>query len=279
VHPLSAEPDDGVDDRARLQAELQAVVYDRNAPGGLQNLLANVRRTAWAARDRLSPDTWRTIHTLTGPAVNDAAEGFDAAETLSYLDQLVRRAAALSGLSAENMTRGPNRLFVDLGRRIERASHLAWLVRQTMARAESGEEDLIRVVLEIADSAMTYRARYLNVFQAAPLIDLLVFDEGNPRAVAFQLDAIAHHLALLPRATQTQRRDGATKLAAEIRAHFAGMDVTALTRPGASGLRAALAHLTADIEVSMSSINDAVTEAYFQHSVRRRTGAARREHG
>ena len=130
----------GVDDRARLQAELQAVVFDRNAPGGLQNLFANVRRTAWAARDRLSPDTWRTIHTLTGPAVNDAAEGFDAAEAL-LSRRLVRRAAALSGLSAENMTRGPNRLFVDLGRRIERASHLAWLVRQTMARAESGEED------------------------------------------------------------------------------------------------------------------------------------------
>ena len=50
-----------------------------------------------------------------------AREDFEAAGARFYMDSLVRRAAALSGLSAENMTRGPNWLFMDLGRRLERA--------------------------------------------------------------------------------------------------------------------------------------------------------------
>ena len=84
----------------------------------------------------------------------------------------MRRAAALSGLSAENMTRGPNWLFMDLGRRLERAQHVAWLVRQTVAHADARETEHMRILLEIGDSAMTYRSRYLNVFQLVPFVDL-----------------------------------------------------------------------------------------------------------
>src|SRR5690606_11871198 len=147
---------------------------------GLQRLLARVEQTAWSVRDRLSLDTWRTIHALT--AVDDPPdldEPFAAPAARIYLDSLVRRAAALSGLSAENMTRGPNWLFMDLGRRVERALHLAWLVRQSVGQSvgdvtpdgmgsDARERENIRILLEIADSAMTYRSRYLNVYQLMP---------------------------------------------------------------------------------------------------------------
>jgi uncharacterized alpha-E superfamily protein len=114
---------------------------------------------------------------------------------------LVRRAAALSGLSAENMTRGPNWLFMDLGRRLERAQHAAWLIRQTVAAPDARETEHMRTLLEICDSVMTYRSRYLNVFQLVPFVDLLLLDENNPRSCAFQLAAIESHLRELPRIT------------------------------------------------------------------------------
>jgi uncharacterized circularly permuted ATP-grasp superfamily protein/uncharacterized alpha-E superfamily protein len=266
----------GADEPARLSAELHDLVYDRGSPRGLQTLLINVRRTAWAARDRISPDTWRTIHTLTGGEAS-RARIFDSPEMLSYLDAMVRRAAALSGLSAENMTRGPNWLFVDLGRRIERAMHLAWLVKQTLVHGETPEDELIRVALEIADSSMTFRARYFNAYQAAPVIDTLLFDPTNPRAVSFQLDAIAHHVGELPRATAGQRRDIGLKLASEAQALLAKTDPVTIAMVGEDGARRHLDRLTDEIEQSMSSVTDAITDAYFQHSVRRRTGAARRE--
>ena len=50
------------------------------------------------------------------------------------------------------------------------------------------EVPLLEAVLDVADSAMTYRRRYLATLQVAPVVDLLAADEGNPRSVMFQLD-------------------------------------------------------------------------------------------
>ena len=48
---------------------------------------------------------------------------------------------------------------------------------------------VLEPLLEIADSSMTYRRRYFARPQLSPVLDLLLVDETNPRALAFQLDA------------------------------------------------------------------------------------------
>ena len=45
---------------------------------------------------------------------------------------------------------------------------------------------------------MTYRSRYLMTPLTAPVLDLLLLDETNPRGVAFQLRELDAHFALLP---------------------------------------------------------------------------------
>ena len=49
-------------------------------------------------------------------------------------------------------------------------------------------------MLELCNSVITYRSRYLTVLQPAPVLDLVLADEGNPRGLAFQLEAMWHHL-------------------------------------------------------------------------------------
>ena len=261
-------------DDEKLLVELRALIYDRSAPPGLPRLLARVRQTAWSARDRLSLDTWRTIRLLTEDDAVDVEQAFDAPAAQTYLDQLVRRSAAFSGLCAENMTRGPNWLFVDLGRRIERAADLAWLVRQAAGEAGDAETQRMRAVLEIADSAMTYRSRYLNLFDVPPFVDLLLLDDSNPRSVAFQLAAIERNLNQLPRITQAQRHQSANAIAAGLRLAVAGVNSPALAEADETGRRAALADFADQVEATMTRLTDAITEAYFQHTTNRRTGAA-----
>jgi uncharacterized alpha-E superfamily protein len=258
-----------------LAHELQVLIYGRK-DRGLQRLLSRVESTAWSVRDRLSLDTWRTIHALTEPQeLPDIDQPFDAPGARFYLDSLVRRAAALSGLSAENMTRGPNWLFMDLGRRIERATHLAWLVHQTCYATDTFENEHIRTVLEIADSAMTYRSRYLNQVQIVPFLDLLLLDDANPRSVAFQLAAIENHLRELPRITLAQRSDVPGEIASEVRAMVADAHPARIAVLE-SGLRPALSELTVTVRDDLGMLSDAVADAYFQHASRRRTGAARK---
>ena len=268
-----------INDEAALAAELQILIYGRRQSRSLQRLLSRVESTAWSVRDRLSTDTWRTIHALTDKdGQPQQAQSLDAPGARFYLDTLVRRAAALSGLSAENMTRGPNWLFMDLGRRIERASHLAWLVRQTVYEVDAQESDHSRIALEIADSAMTYRSRYLNVFQIVPFLDLLLLDDANPRSAAFQLTTIENHLRELPRITLAQRSDLPGSIASEIRAAVANTHPAQLAVCEA-GVRATLGELTDTIRNDMGMLSDAIADAYFQHASRRRTGGARRGAG
>jgi uncharacterized circularly permuted ATP-grasp superfamily protein/uncharacterized alpha-E superfamily protein len=263
-------------DESALIEELQILIYGRRQSRSLQRLLSRVESTAWSVRDRLSADTWRTIHALTDrEGLPDEIQHLDAPGARFYLDALVRRAAALSGLSAENMTRGPNWLFMDLGRRIERASHLAWLVRQSAYTADTAEDDHMRIVLEIADSAMTYRSRYLNVFQTVPFLDLLLLDGANPRSVAFQLGAIESHLRELPRITLAQRSDMPGAIASELRGAVAAAHPARLAVVE-DGVRPALEELTDTIRADAGMLSDALADAYFQHASRRRTGAARR---
>jgi uncharacterized alpha-E superfamily protein len=51
-------------------------------------------------------------------------------------------------------------------------------------------EAALRLALELRDSVITYRSRYLAVLQPAPALDLILADEGNPRGLAFQLAAL-----------------------------------------------------------------------------------------
>ena len=170
------------------------------------------------------------------------------------------------------MTRGPNWLFMDLGRRVERAQHLAWLVRQTVASADARETELMRILLEIADSAMTYRSRYLNVFQLVPFVDLLLLDENNPRSCAFQLAAIESHLRELPRITLAQKSDVPGIIAHEMRAATTNAHPARLAYCQ-SGARPGLIELTDAITSSASELSDAIADAYFQHASRSRTGS------
>jgi uncharacterized circularly permuted ATP-grasp superfamily protein/uncharacterized alpha-E superfamily protein len=264
-----------VNDETALSQELQLLIYGRRRSHGLQRLLSRVEATAWSVRDRLSLDTWRTIHALTDKEkLPDEQQAFDAPGARFYLDALVRRGAALSGLSAENMTRGPNWLFMDLGRRIERALHLTWLVRQTVYAADPMEADQMRIVLEIADSAMTYRSRYLGVFHIVPFLDLLLLDEANPRSVAFQLTVIEDHLRELPRITQAQRNAVPRSIAAHVLGLVTGADPTQLILEK-DGVRPRLGELIDSVRGDIGSLSDALADAYFQHSSKSRTGAAR----
>ncbi len=254
-------------DDAKLRDEVEDTIFGKESKG-LQRLLRRVARTAWIARDRLSLDTWRAIYILTSADALDSVAAFDGTGAIAYLDMLIRRTAALSGLADENMTRGNNWLFYDLGRRIERTLAACSLVRHTLTTVVERESGAIQLALEIADSAMTYSYRYRNAFQAAPAVDLLLLDDSNPRAAAFQIKAIVRHAFDLPMITEVQQRGRVKALAEEVQKLIASVDAYAVAELNAERERAALIDLLDGVENAMHRIGDAMGEAYLQHLLR-----------
>jgi uncharacterized alpha-E superfamily protein len=88
------------------------------------------------------------------------------------------------------------------------------------------------VLLELADSQITYRLRYVMVAARAPVIDLVALDPNNPRSMVHQLTRIETHLAALPKSDDgrlSPPEQVATVLTAKLRtADVAAFDETML---------------------------------------------------
>jgi uncharacterized alpha-E superfamily protein len=146
-------------------------------------------------RDRLTADMHATF-TQTLRAAQDALDAApdELPELARALVPSLRFAHAVAGVAAENMVRGGGRLFLELGRRVERAQAVATEVAVALDGPPDRIEAGLRLVLELCDSAITYRSRYLGVLQPAPALDLVLADAANPAGLAFQLDAIREAL-------------------------------------------------------------------------------------
>ena len=63
-------------------------------------------------------------------------------------------------------------------------------------------EGALEVALELGDCTMTYHRRYSLGCQRDTVVDLMVFDTMNPRAILFQLEQLRGHVAKLPGAEE-----------------------------------------------------------------------------
>ena len=161
--------------------------------GSLADHAERMIRGAGSLRDRLSLDTWRALQRLKDEV--SALTGRDRrSDTQGRLNQVVLTAEAVSGLAMENMTRGPMWLFWDTGRRVERAAAIADTLGGALSNADDEQMVPMDLLLEVWDSVMTYRSRYLAAPRLPAVLDLLMCDENNPRALIFQLAALESHM-------------------------------------------------------------------------------------
>jgi len=177
--------------------------------GALIGLVNQVSRIGASLRDRMTNEVHLTLtHGLRTMReslrrLRTTRDRRRAMEPFAHaMSDVLTFCAAVSGLAAENMVRGGGRLFLDLGRRIERgqaiAGELALLLGQRGIEGHAARiEPVLRLALELRDSVITYRARYLGVLQPGPVLDLVLADGGNPRGLAFQLAAARDLLAEL----------------------------------------------------------------------------------
>jgi len=161
---------------------------------GLGARLKQLLRVAFNLRDRMSADNWRTLNQLIADPVFN--RGGSLALALAWLDRAVTSMMTLSGFVLDGMTRSTSWRFLSIGRRIERLSNLC-LTLKTATR--EGRASGLDWLLELADSTVTYRSRYLVAPEWLPVLDLLLCDETNPRSVAFQVKGLVEYVAKLER--------------------------------------------------------------------------------
>ena len=225
--------------RAQLTAFAKTAMEDEDGQS-VATLNRLARSIGEGSRERLSADMVRLLE-----APFPSTRGM-----LDRAGALQRRYAALAGLAGEHMGRTAAWRFLDLGRRIERAIAGARIVR-LLGMAGASADDL-STLLDLADSQISYRQRYLTGLARVPVVDLVALDPGNPRSLAFQAGRIAEHLDALPVLVDDGMAEPQQALGRQLTADLAA---------------AAAADLDADalgaVERRLAALSDAVARRYF----------------
>ena len=259
---VAVAADDAV---ATPPAPLAQALFDPAQQGSVVANLRQVLRLATLVRDRLSPDSWRIYNRLSefaaapeyAPRLGDA---------LQRLDESLLSLVTLSGFVIESMPRDAGWRFLSIGRRIERLQFLAAALAALLPAPCAGG---LKALLAVTDAELRYRSRHARGLAPQPVAELVMLDRDNPRALRYQLDSLAEHVALLP--------DGKA-LAAPLRRRLEALDALALCdcfvhELAAARARAAprarhcdpLHEVLADIQVCGNELADVLAQRYFTH--------------
>ncbi|MFQ3622832.1 MAG: circularly permuted type 2 ATP-grasp protein [Acetobacteraceae bacterium] len=251
----AAAPPDGQE----LPRALRAACRPQHA---FPALFDQIGRLARSVRDRLTGDMWATLAHLSAEArsaVEGASRGLDALTDATAA--CLRFSAGVAGIAAENMVRGGGWIFLDLGRRIERAANtlrdLGHALSQPVPRIEAG----LTLALELCDSVITYRSRYLAALQPAPVLDLVLADPTNPRSVAYQLGQVGQRLAEVGGVPEGDLAMAAGSLRAEVEAMVERIAAAEEPAVEAAELPSALAAVAA----RTAALSEAIARRYFSH--------------
>jgi uncharacterized alpha-E superfamily protein len=121
--------------------------------------------------------------------------GTSLADPLETLDRLLVQLTALCGFALDDMTQDDGWRMLMLGRRLERTQFLASLIASNLEDGSPVKQPELDWLLDIAGVSITYRTRYVARPQLGPALQLLIFEDGSPRALAYQWRKIGRTLA------------------------------------------------------------------------------------
>jgi uncharacterized alpha-E superfamily protein len=249
-----------------------AVAAALSGGSGLPRALSGLFRAASSARQFVSATTWRVLGELDNERThlsNELASAYDPG-VRRRLDTVLVHLSSLAGLFNESTVRGPAWRFLEIGRRVERSFALLTLFEHVVSPADPNlRNSLFDYVLAANESLVAYRRRYRSDAVLDALVDLLLLDDANPRALAFQLDQLRMLVALLP------PREGSAALTGTIDEASASLvDVSWLPADadhlGKNGRREVVDRFVTAARVPLLAFADQLNLVYFNDPSRMR---------
>ncbi len=223
--------------------------------GAVPALVAAARRAASVTRDRFPADAWRALEDLNAFLLSPETREVTEVAVLEKASTAIRLIAAVTGFQLETMNRLAGWRFVKLGLRIERALATCRFARQ-FARAQGGSRDELDLLLELNDCHITYRSRYPLGAAFAPVMDLVLLDESNPRSLLFQLSRLKGHVQALPLLPPTNRPSPALAVADRLHAIVSVLDPVKIRHDDILGIENGLMQLSDEISMSYFRVRD-----------------------
>tara|TARA_R110002095_G_scaffold152237_1_gene131907 strand:+ start:53895 stop:56411 length:2517 start_codon:yes stop_codon:yes gene_type:complete len=265
------EPDYAIDKMRNLMPPIEHVlptcVFDKTQSSSLRSVIDELFRLGSIVRDRISLDTWRIIRRIDKGFLPERFGVTNLADVLTKTDDLITELSAFSGIVMESMTRTQAFRFLELGRRVERSFQIISLVKNCFIPMPEAQGPIYETVLEVADSLMTYRSRYLANLQLPAVLDLLLTDETNPRSLVFQFMQLSKHVERLPRNHEQPDYTAEQRLAMTLLHSVRMLDIQEVAETHSLGDYEPLERLIETWEFQLPKLSEAISHRYLVHAV------------
>jgi uncharacterized alpha-E superfamily protein len=240
--------------------DAEGEVFDALRTPDSRGLHTDVRHLAWCAsqvRNRLSARYWRGVVGLQRQMQEAVATRGSSREVY---ERLLLSFAALTGFSEEDMMHDEGWRVMRLGRRIERMQFVANMLMRQLESKHATRPETVEWLLEACDSTPIYRTRYAGLPRLSQMLNLMMYDDGHPMALAFQRRSIERDLDDLARGLNGERERGVP----DVPLLPAG-SAELLDAPGAAGeaARAALVEELAALAARAAELSDRLSRRYF----------------
>ncbi len=253
-----------------ITTELLNLCLDKNRVGSLPNTLGSMLNAAYATKSAWSSDSWRVL-VSTEELWQDLAKqkNLSLEDLQTPLNTYITSLMAFAGLNAESMSQGLGWRFLDMGRRLERAKLIAKLINSSLSGAinESEVNNLLEKLLSVSENIITYRRNYRSQLNLSYALELILFDEHNPRALAFQLKMLEQHLLQLPQSKQRYPLSQAEKCILEASTKLRLADSIELSQANEKLERKQLEGLLNELIYLLDGYTNALSERYFSHTL------------
>ena len=242
------------------KVDMRATLFD---PTQFSSLAADCNRLNWCAtqvRGRLSVEHWRTISLLRRQIHEAASSPDDKRETL---DWLLLSLAALSGFSMDDLTQDDGWRLMLLGRRLERVQFVSELLAGKLQSGVALTQAELEWLLDINGCTIAYRSRYLSSPRLGLVLDLLLREPANPRAVSHQRRAIRQELLQLAEVFDVSVDARLNQpIAAVLDADFGVLEGDG---QGASFARQSLSARLFELSAAVRRVSDDLSLRHFSH--------------
>ncbi|HEY6125407.1 MAG TPA: alpha-E domain-containing protein, partial [Steroidobacteraceae bacterium] len=223
-------------------------------------LQADVKHLAWCAsqvRNRLSARYWRGVVGLQRQMQEALATRGSSREVY---ERVLLSLAALTGFSEEDMMHDEGWRVMRLGRRIERMQFVANILVRQLESSHATRPEAVEWLLDVCDSTPIYRARYLGIPRLSQMLNLLLYDDGHPMALAFHRRSVDRDLDDLARSLGGERERGVPDVPLLPQGSAELLDAVGEEGDAA---RAQLAEELAGLSRRAGELSDRVSRRYF----------------
>ena len=228
--------------------------------------LRAMRLAGSAVRERLSQEHWNVMQrteTLFDERCALSATQSDSSwlETQDTLHAISDQLAAITGAQTDRMTRDDGWRLLSLGRHIERLRFLSNALLLGFDSACVHDDGGFEAMIKLFDSEITFHALYQQSRDLAALIDLLVLDRDNPRALAWVAHTLRGRLARLADSPPDQLSEMSYQVPDPTT-----WQLELLCEPGFENRFANLRQVLLDCGQAAMTVSEDISTTYFTHA-------------